>query len=283
MRDDDRPHVLILGGFLTEPFMYRALRGRLLVRDAASVTIGPIHIADWLAAGMAGLGPLLVRSGLAVRRTHRLTGRRPLLVVGHSGGGLLARLALSPVPYDGRVAAVADAVGCLVTLGTPHGMAAAPVTFHHPGVTAAAFLDRVAATTPPDPGTAIVTVGSVGVHAPAWDRASWRDRLRNAPYRLVVGAVGERGGDGIVGVDQAHLPGAHQVTLPDATHGTFGARWYGDEANIDDWWPVAVDHWRQARAVRAARATAMLDGAASARRDASAVPAGRSDLEISPK
>ena len=253
MRDDDRPHVLILGGFLTEPMLYRALRARLLARDAASVTVAPIHVVDWMAAGMAGLGPLLVRSGVAIRRTHRLTGGRPLLVVGHSRGGVLARLALSPVAFDGRIAAVGDAVGCLVTLGTPHGLAAAPVRFRHGGVTAAAFLDRVAATTPPDPGTAIVTVGSVGVGALAWDRASWRDRLRNAPYRLVVGAVGERGGDGIVSVDLAHLPGAYQVTLPDATHGTFGARWYGDEAIIDRWWPFTVRRWREALAVRAAR------------------------------
>ena len=71
-------------------------------------------------------------------------------------------------------------------------------------------------------------------------------RLRNAPYRLVVGPVGPAGGDGIVGVDLAHLPGARQVTLPDATHGTFGARWYGDEAVIDRWWSVALEAWRGA-------------------------------------
>jgi len=61
-----------------------------------------------------------------------------------------------------------------------------------------------------------------------------------------VGPVGAAGADGIVGVDLAHLPGARQVTRLDATHGTFGARWYGDEAVIDRWWSVALDAWRGA-------------------------------------
>ena len=250
MDPEPRPHVVILGGFLTEPFLYRTLRDRLLVEGASSVTIAPIHAIDWMAAGLVGLGPLLVRSGLAIRRTHRRTGGHPLLVVGHSGGGILGRLALSQVAYQGRVAAVADAVGCLVTLGTPHGLPAAPLRWPHPGVDAAAFLARADAVTAPDPRTALVTVGSTAVHAPDWDRAPMAARLANLPYRLVVGRVGPGGGDGIVGVELAHLPHASQVTLPDATHGTFGRRWYGDEEIIGRWWPFAVEQWREALAAR---------------------------------
>jgi len=251
MESGPSPHVVILGGFLTEPFMYAKLHDRLLARGAASVTVAPIHIIDWLAAGLAGLGPLSIRSGLAIRRAHRRTGGQPLLVIGHSGGGLLARLALSPVAYQGRRAAVGDAVGCLVTLGTPHGMARARLRWRHDGVDAAAFLDRAAAATPPgDATTPIITVASNAVADITWAAASRRARLQNAPYRFVVGPIGPAGGDGIVGVELAHLPGAHQVTLRDATHGTLGPRWYGESGQVDQWWPVAVDRWRAALASR---------------------------------
>lgn len=247
--------MLIVGGFLTEPVLYRALRDRLLERDAASVGVAPIHVVDWAAAGIAGLGPLLVRTGLTVRRTHRRTGGRPILVVGHSGGGILARLALSPVAYDGRIAAVGDAVGAVVTLGTPHGLHAAQLRWRHPGARAAAFLAQVDASTPSgsiasDRRTPVVTVGSTAVPALSSRHAPVAARLANLPFRLVAGPIGPSGGDGIVGVDLAHLPGARQVTLADATHGTFGPRWYGDAAVIDRWWPVALDAWREALEAR---------------------------------
>jgi hypothetical protein len=247
------PDVLIVGGFLTEPFQYGPLRDRLLRRGAASVAIANVHAIDWLASGLAGLGPLLVRSGLAVRRAHRAAGGRPMLVVGHSGGGILARLALSPVPFDGRKADVRDAVAALVTLGTPHGLARADVRWRHPGVTAAAFLERVPATGPGDPRTAIVTVGSSAIAGTVLDGAPLLARTANLPFRAVVGPMGLAGGDGIVGADAAHLPGAIQVRLDDATHGTLGDRWYGDDEVVDRWWPVARDAWASALEARAAR------------------------------
>ena len=126
VRTPERPHVLILGGLMTEPFMYRRLRRRLLARGANDVDIAPLHLVDWV-AGVAGLGPLLLRSGVAVRRAHRArAGGRPLLVVAHSGGGILARLAMAPEPFDGRHAGVADAVGCLGSRWAPRTGSHAP-------------------------------------------------------------------------------------------------------------------------------------------------------------
>jgi hypothetical protein len=251
MRHTPRPHVVLLGGFLTEPFMYGPTRDRLLARGAASVTIAPVHVIDWLAAGVAGLGPLLVRSGHAIRRAHRRTGGRPLIVIGHSGGGVLARLAMAPEPFRGRRAAVADLVGCLVTLGTPHGLHRAPVGVRHPGVEATAFLERVTPGAFNAPRTATLTTGSTAVPPTAWDAAPLTARLVNLPFRTVVGPIQAPGGDGIVGVDLAHLPGAHQLTFGDVLHGTFGAPWYGDAEVMDRWWPVAVDLWHGALAARA--------------------------------
>jgi hypothetical protein len=244
--------VLIVGGFLTEPFQYGPLRERLLRQGAASVAIANVHAVDWLAAGLAGLGPLLVRTGLAIRRAHRAAGGRPLLVVGHSGGGILVRLALSPKPFDGRRADVRDAVAALVTLGTPHGLARASVAWRHPGVTAAAFLDGVPQTAPGDPRVGFVTVGSSAVPSIDPTAAPLLARLANLPFRTVVGPIGEEGGDGIVDAGLQHLPGAIQLRLDDATHGTLGDRWYGDAAIVERWWPIARAAWVAALDARSA-------------------------------
>jgi hypothetical protein len=246
-----RPHVLIVGGVLTEPLAYRHLADRLREHGAASVTVAPVHVIDWLAAAVGGLGPLLVRAGLAIRRTAARTGGAPLLVVGHSGGGILARLAMAPEPFEGRHAGVAGDVGALVTLGTPHDLARATVGLRHPGVAAARWLAR---TTPGAwfaPATGYLTVASRatagGPTAPARPLA----RFSSLPFRLLVGPIGPRGGDGIVDADLAHLEGARQLTFPDVLHGVVGAPWYGDADVVERWWPVALDAWRCALDARA--------------------------------
>ena len=61
-------------------------------------------------------------------------------------------------------------------------------------------------------------------------------------------------GDGLIPVVAALLPGSRQVVLPDAVHGPGRrAAWYGAGANLDAWWPVALDAWREA--LRARRAS----------------------------
>ena len=116
---NQRPHVVIVGGYLTEPLFYRPMRARLLERGAARVTVAPLHIPDWLAAAFVGFGPSLLRVARAIREARRASDM-PLIVVGHSAGGLVARLAMASFPLDGRLGNVAGDVGCLVTLGTPH-------------------------------------------------------------------------------------------------------------------------------------------------------------------
>ena len=70
------PHVLIIGGFLTEPLNYRPLRRRLLARGAARVTIAPVHLPDWAVMGFVGMGPLLLRGGRAIREARRASPTR---------------------------------------------------------------------------------------------------------------------------------------------------------------------------------------------------------------
>ena len=117
------PVVLVLGGFLTSPPLYRPLRRGLLERGAADVVVGGVWTMDWLLAASRGLGPILTRSGRALleasRRSEDLSGGAPVLVIGHSAGGMSARLLTSPVAFAGRRLNGSSRIGAIVTLGTP--------------------------------------------------------------------------------------------------------------------------------------------------------------------
>ncbi|HET7678097.1 MAG TPA: hypothetical protein VFK38_09630 [Candidatus Limnocylindrales bacterium] len=243
------PPVLIVGGFLTSPFLYRRMRQRLLARGAASVAIAPIWTPDWLAAMLVGYRRLTGRTANAIRRAHATAGGVPLLVIGHSGGGVLARLAMAPRQSAAAAADVAPRVGALVTLGSP-GRIFDQVP-HPPSVDAFRFLER---TTPGAffaPRTGYVTVASRYMEGRGrwWDLRRWSVGLL---YAIFVGHRGRRGwGDSLIPVDASHLDGAEQITLEGIAHGQAIASWYGDDRGLDGWWDAAVAAWRMALAARA--------------------------------
>src|SRR6187402_3635780 len=80
------PRVLIVGGFLTMPLNYWPLRRRLLAQGAAAVDIAPVWPVDWALAAVLGMAPLMRRTRLAIMRSYQAADRRPIIVVGHSGG-----------------------------------------------------------------------------------------------------------------------------------------------------------------------------------------------------
>jgi hypothetical protein len=249
-KDIARPHVVIVGGYLTEPLFYRPMRARLLERGAADVSVAPIHVIDWIAAAFAGFGPLLLRGGRAIREARRRS-ETPLLVIGHSAGGIVARLAMSPRPLDGRQAGVAADVGCLVTLGTPHLLRPHAAWRGNAGQRATRFLARETPGAWFAPSTRYVTVGSTGVPPRGADPAPAPKQLLNRLLTAFVGPSHAVGGDGIVTDDLTRLDGARHVTLSDVLHGTYGGPWYGDGHVIDRWWPTALEEWRAALATRA--------------------------------
>jgi len=241
--------VLIVGGFATVPPNYRLLRRHLLDRGAARVDIAPLWFPDWLLGSMLGLGPVLRRTGKAIAHTYHEGGRRPIIVVAHSAGGVAARLAMSPVPFHGRVADVASAVGCLVTLGTPHDLAQLSNRYHHAGHDAVEFLDRNTPGAYFAPRTAYLTVGSAGRQLAY---PGWIGRASDQIFSMIIGPHTSERSDGVVPESAAHLEGAEKVSLTDVSHGTFGSDWYGADAVVDRWWPKAVELWQGALAARRA-------------------------------
>jgi hypothetical protein len=244
-----KPSVLIVGGFMTVPANYWPLRRRLLARGAGRVDICPLYPIDWALAAMVGLGPVMRRTRSAVVRSYRRAGRQPLIVVAHSGGGIAARLAMSATPYHGQQGGVAEAVGCLVTLGTPHRLAHSANRYHHAGHDAAASLDRESPGAFFAPRTAYLSVAADYPLAPF---PGLLGRFAREVFTVVVGEDATTAGDGIVPVRLAHLDGAEQLTYSDARHGHIGASWYGADRLVERWWPRALELWRAALEARRA-------------------------------
>jgi hypothetical protein len=241
------PDVLIIGGFMTAPPNYWPFRDRLLSRDVRSVQIASLWPPDWVIASTLGFGPLLQRTGRLIGRAYEGCGRQPLMVIAHSGGGIAARLAMSGVPFHGRVAGVAgvaQAVGCLVTLGTPHGLDTLGNRYRHAGHEAAAFLQREQPGAYFAPRTGYLSVGSRSQSAAF---SGVVGRLADEVFSMVVGdGTAHAPGDGIVPASAVHLAGAEQITLDDVRHGMIGSPWYGDDQVIDRWWPAALRLWHEA-------------------------------------
>jgi hypothetical protein len=264
-RDNDpanlAPMVLLVGGFLTMPTWYRPMAAELRERGAADVIVAPIYTPDWVLCALRGLGPVTTRAGRSLlaagERSAASPASRgaPILYVGHSAGGMLGRLLTSPEPFEGRRFGAADRIGALVTLGTPHLVGSEARWGGRVATSGARFANRVVPGACFAPTTGYLAVASrriVGDDEADDPRSRSMRRLYEdvhpAPDQPVVA------GDGLVPVTSALLPGARHLVLDDAVHGPGTTRWYGREEQLDAWWPVALEVWRDAlRARRALR------------------------------
>jgi len=252
MADPSRPPVVVIGGFLSSPPLFGPLSERLLARGAATVDIAPIWLPDWLLVYWRGQGPIATRAARAVREASRRASGTPLLVVGHSAGGVLARILTAEAPFAGRRFAGSSRIGAIVTLGSPHVNAWEAWTSRHSGVYPAGFADEhvPGAFFSPRVGYLSVTSRWATARADATDpRERWLrrsyERIMPRPHPDVIE------GDGVIPVSCALLPGSRRIVLDGASHG-HGTRhpWYGSEEWVDAWWPAAVEVWRDALAAR---------------------------------
>ena len=249
-----RPHVLVIGGFLSSPPFYGPLRARLLARGAAAVDIAPIWLPDWLLVTWQGQARIVARAARAVLEAHRQADEAPLLAIGHSAGGVVARILTAEAPFAGHRYAGMSRIGAIVTLGTPHVNDMEAWTARRSGVYPAGFAAEHVPGAWFAPRVGYLSVASRRSSARTdatgprerWLRRSY-ERVLPPPHPDVIE------GDGVVPVSCALLPGARQIVLDDAAHGQ-GMRhpWYGSEEWVDAWWPAALEVWRDALAARAA-------------------------------
>lgn len=258
--DDVEPTVFILGGFLTSPPLYRRMRARLMERGAADVVVAPIWLPDWLLVTIRGVGPILTRSGRAMLHASDVANASPrsrgapLLVVGHSAGGIAARLLTSPEPVAGRRLGAAGRIGAIVTLGTPHLVSPTGRAGRRLGDTALDIANRVVPGPAFAPTTGYLTVASSTRRGRADGR--WNERVAYGLYRSIHADApatddGDIHGDGLVSLASAGLPGVESIVLEGVAHGhARRGPWYGSDEALDAWWPRAVAIWHAALKAR---------------------------------
>lgn len=266
------PVVLVVGGFLTMPGWYDGLAHELRRRGAADVLVAPVYLADWILAAARGLGPITTRVGRALLEAGVRSAESPLslgapiLYIGHSAGGLIGRLLTSPVPFEGRTLRAAARIGALVTLGTPNASAGGGTDGgrwgRRVGEAGVRFAERHVPGATFAPTTAYISVASrllIGRRVTDDGHESFvRHQYEDVYPQPHLDAVA---GDGLIPIEAALLPGSHQIVLPDAIHGPASrAPWYGTDASLDAWWPVALDAWRDALRARLAAGPAPSPG-----------------------
>ncbi len=249
--DSIAPTVLILGGFLTAPPMYSRLVRRLKARGAADVVVANVWTPDWLLASVFGTRRIAARSARALLAAGRVGSAAsegaPLLVVGHSAGGLMARLLTAPEPFAGRKLGAASRIGAIVTLGTPHRVSSGEGIGRRINAVASSIADELVPGAFFAPEVGYVSVASRSIRG--LPGGTGRERIAHLLYRSVIGRAAVPGteGDGLVPVVATTLVGARPLVLDRALHGPGSSGpWYGTDDEVDVWWPVALEAWREA-------------------------------------
>jgi len=228
MRSVD-PHqpVVILGGFLITEEAYQPMAEALRLSGVEHVVVVPVSRLDWLLTSWGfGWRRVLDRVAAAVEQQQTLSTSGQVTLVGHSSGGVMLRLYLSDVEFQGRRYGGSERCNRLVTLGSPHqAVRATPLR---------AMVDRRF------PGCHHPDVDYVSV-AGALDlsdstASAFSRRSASGSYKSIVGDA-EVAGDGLVPVSSALLKDARHFVLNATAHGgLFGAPWYGSPERVQSWW-----------------------------------------------
>ncbi len=243
MVSDTRPAqpIVIVGGFLSADRIYFALRESLAALAGQPVSVVQTRSVDWLpSVSPVGWAVLLRKLDRAVQAATQISPTGKVTLIGHSAGGVLARLYLSPRQFYGESFRGYQRVSHLITLGSPHhnrggltrgGYMARWIEQHYPG---AAFAPLVRYT----------AVAGQSLRGDA--HGTPRERLASRTYRSISGR-GAEWGDGLVPTSAALLRGAQHITLAGVAHySIFGAEWYGSESIIPLWWQASQEQDEQA-------------------------------------
>jgi pimeloyl-ACP methyl ester carboxylesterase len=219
--------IVIMGGFLSFPALYRGMRQKLVELAGQPVWVVQAFVHDWmLAVAPIGWKRLLDRLQHTVRQALSRSSTAKVTLVGHSSGGVVARLYLSAEPFLGISYRGLEHVDQLITLGSPHHNERGTRMRHwvdeeYPG---AYFSPQVGYT-------------SVAGRAVQGNRhGSFRERCAFLFYRRLCGD-GNAWGDGLVPEESALLRGSRQISLDGVSHfaGIVGL-WYGADEVISRWW-----------------------------------------------
>jgi len=228
--------IVIFGGFMSFSMLYWEMRDAL-----ASFTGQPVWIVetlghDWLpSVTRLGWAYLLRKLDRTVQQALGESATDKVTLIGHSAGGVLARLYLSPKPFLGHAYRGLDHVDHLITLGSPH--------HNQGGLTRGGPMSRWVEQRYPGAHFAPqVKYASVAGKLIRGDPAgSLHERWVYNNYAK-IGGDGSAWGDGLIPVDSALLRGSNQLVLDGVSHFSgFGGPWYGSQEIIPLWWNGKTD------------------------------------------
>jgi hypothetical protein len=195
------------------------------------VWVVPLTVFSWFGSiTLSGWVPLLNKIENTVLHAVRQSNTGKVTLVGHSSGGILGRLFLSPEPFRGHAYKGVDFVDILITLGSPHynfkGAATRKwVENKYPG---AFFVPKVR----------YISVAGKAIRGNK--RGSPRERRVYWFYKTLCG-IGDVWGDGMVPLSSALLQGSQHIIVDRLRHYSRSKHpWYGTEEAIRSWWE-AID------------------------------------------
>lgn len=197
--------------------------------QAVGVPLLPWHW--WNASKHQEAGELLHKLAETVAWARRRFAAERLVLIGHSAGGLLARLYLSEEPVWGRIYAGHEHVSRLITLGSPHCQDQDTTTNWF----LADIANRLAPGTPY--ANQIQYSAVVGRYLLGRKQGRRSERRAFQAYQFLTGE-GAVWGDGIVPLSAARLDGTETLVLDGIAHSRkYGRSWYGgSKAAIRRWW-----------------------------------------------
>jgi len=223
--------IVIIGGFQSAWPLYLPGARHLEVATghrAVAVPIMPWHW--WTAARQEDATSLLEKLDGTVNWAARRYGVARCTLVGHSAGGLLARLYVADGAVWGRRYRHADRVDAILTLGSPH--------CEHRGTGTGWYLgDAANQLAPGAPHCDTIAYRAIGGRAVQGRIAgSPREQFAYRTYRA-LGGHGDVWGDGTVPVPCTRLNGAENVTLEGVGHSLRYGHWYLSSPHvIRRWW-----------------------------------------------
>jgi pimeloyl-ACP methyl ester carboxylesterase len=227
----EKPPIIILGGFLSMAAVYRKLRHALSVFSEQKVWVVNTRPFDWLSSiSKVGWFLVLNKLDITVKKALPNSMMSKATLIGHSQGGVLARLYLRPEPFMGKRFNGLDHIDHLITLGSPH--------LNKGGLQRGGYMARwIEHQVPGSTYSSQVQYTSVaGKFIRGNSTGSPFERFAFKVYKEICGE-GETWGDGITPISSALLPGSQHLTLNGVSHySLLGEPWYGSEEVLPLWW-----------------------------------------------
>ena len=221
--------LILAGGFLSSERTYRTIQRYLYELTGQKVWVMPVKTHAWFGSiTLSGWVRILNKLEDTVLHAVKESKAGKVTLIGHSSGGILSRLFLSPEPLRGHSYRGLDFVNALITLGSPH--------YNHKGASLRKWVEEKYPGAYFNPDVHYISVAGKAIQGNK--RGSLKERRVYWYYKNLCGR-GDVWGDGIVPLPSALLQGSQHIVVDGLRHYSRSKHlWYGSEEAVRSWWEV---------------------------------------------